>query len=111
MQLPWGGGIGGEGMSQFFSLSVKPGQSASCQRGLGLSLWGVGGRRAILMGAWSEPVQGRHHASQELNAENLCGLAKARSMVLGLWVPEKGNRVFIPGVLRRVKPRSAAWSK
>jgi len=80
-------------MSQFCSLSVRPGQSPSCQRGLGLSLWGVGGRRAIIMGAWSEPVEGRDDASQERNAENICGLTKARSMVPGLWVPEKGNRV------------------
>jgi len=36
-----GEGVGG--MSQFFSLSVRSGESASCQRGLGLSLWGVGG--------------------------------------------------------------------
>jgi len=78
-------------MSQFFSLSVRPGQSASCQRGLGLWLWGVGGRRVIIMGAWSEPVEGRDDTSQERNAGDICGLAKARSMVPGLWVPEKGN--------------------
>ena len=83
---------GGGGMRRFFSLSHRLGQSATCQRGLGLLLWGVGGRRAIAMGAWSEPVEGRDDASQERNAENICGLAKARSMVLGLWVPEKGNR-------------------
>jgi len=29
---------GGSGMGQFFSLSVRPSQSASCQRGLGLML-------------------------------------------------------------------------
>jgi len=40
----------------------------------------------------------------------MCGLVKAGSMVLGLWVPEKGNRVSTPGVLRRVKPRSEARS-
>jgi len=45
------------------------------------------------MGAWSEPVHGRDNTSQAGNAENICGLAKARSMVPGLWVPEKGNRV------------------
>jgi len=45
------------------------------------------------MGAWSEPVEGRADASQERNAKNICGLAKARSMVPGLWVPEKGNQV------------------
>jgi len=47
-----GEGLSGEGgTSQFLSLSVMPGQSACCQRGLGLSLWGVGGRRVIMMGA------------------------------------------------------------
>jgi len=45
------GGEGGGGMSQFSSLFVTPGQSASCQRGLGLLLWGVGGRRVIRMAA------------------------------------------------------------
>jgi len=71
-------------MSQFFSLSVRFGQSASCQRGLGLSLWEVEGGRVIAMGAWSDPVEGRDDASQERNAENMCGLANARSMALGL---------------------------
>jgi len=89
-----GEGVSGRGgMSQFFSLSVRSGQSASCQSGLGLSLWGVGGRRVIIMGAWSEPVEGRDDASQERNEENIYGLAKARSMVAGLWAREKGNRV------------------
>jgi len=63
------------------------------------------------MGAWSEPVEGRDDASQERNAASICGLAKAWWMVPGLWGPEKGNRVLIPGVLRRVKPRSEAQSK
>jgi len=80
-------------MSEFFSLSVRPGHSAPYQRGLGLSLWVVGGRRAIMMGASSEPVEGRDDASKERNAKNICGLFKARSMVPGPWVPEKGNRV------------------
>jgi len=83
----------GGGMSQFFSLSVRPSQLASWQHGLGYMLWGVGGRRVIAMGAWSEPVEGRDDASQERSAENICGLAKASSMVPGLWVAEKGNRV------------------
>ena len=60
---------------------------------------------------WSEPVEGRNDASLERNAETICGLAKARSLVPGLSVPEKGNRVKIPRVLRRVKPRSQARSK
>jgi len=39
------------------------------------------------------------------------GLANARSISLGLWVPVKGNRLSTPWVLRRVKPRSLARSK
>jgi len=64
---------GGGGISQSLSLSVRPGQSASCQRGVGLSLWGLGGRRVIKMGASSDPVEGRDDASQERNAGNICG--------------------------------------
>ena len=55
----------GEEIRQFLSMSVSPGQSASCQRGPGLSLGGEGGRKAITMGAWSDPVQGRDNVSQE----------------------------------------------
>jgi len=65
----------------------------------------------IKMEVWSEPVEGRDDASQERKAGNICGLAQARSMLLGLWVPQKGNREEIPGTLRREKPKSAARSK
>jgi len=65
----------------------------------------------IKIGAWSDPVEGRDDASQEQNAGNLCGLAKGRSMVLGLWAPEKGNRVYTPGVLMMVKLMSETRSK
>jgi len=47
----------------------------------------------IRIGAWSDPVEGRDDASQERKAGNMCELAEARSMVLGLGVPEKGKRV------------------
>ena len=63
------------------------------------------------MGAWSDPVEESTDASQERKAGNMRGLANARSMALGLWVPVKGNRVLIPGVLRRVKPKSVARPK
>jgi len=63
------------------------------------------------IGVWSDPVEGREDVSQERKAGKKCGLVKARSMALGLWVPVKGNRVYMPGVLRRVKPKSAARSK
>jgi len=45
------------------------------------------------MGAWSDPVEGSNDASQERKAGNMGGLAKARSIALGLWVPVKANRV------------------
>jgi len=45
------------------------------------------------MGAWSDPMEGIDDASQERKAGNMRGLANARSMTLGLWVPVKGNRV------------------
>jgi len=78
------GESGGGGICQFLSLSVSPGQSASCQRGLGLSLRGEGGRREIRMGAWSDPVEGSTDASQERKAGNIRVLANARSIALGL---------------------------
>ena len=103
---------GGGGTSQSLRLSVlRLGQLASCHCGLGLSQWGEGGQSETKMRAWSDPVEGRHDASHERNAGGLCGLAKASSMADGRWVPVNGNRWLIPGVLRRVKPKSEARSK
>jgi len=45
------------------------------------------------MGAWSDPVEGSEEASQRRKAGKRWWLAKARSIVLGLWVPVKGKRV------------------
>jgi len=47
----------------------------------------------IKLGVWSDPVEGRDDASHEQKAGKIGGLAKARSTVLGLWVPVKGNRM------------------
>ena len=43
VRLDRGRGYGRGGTSQFLSLFLRLGQSASCQRGLCLSLWWVGG--------------------------------------------------------------------
>jgi len=83
----------GEGTCQSLTLSVRLGQSTTCQRGLGLSLWGEGGWREIKIGAWSDPVEGREDESHEQKADKTSGLANARSMVLRLSVPVNGNRV------------------
>jgi len=84
---------GGGGTRQLSSLCVRNGQSACCPRVLGLSLWGEGGCMDIRMRAWSEPVEGGDDPSQVRKAGKICGLAKSRSIVLGLWVPVKGKRV------------------
>ena len=81
----------GGGTSQSSRLLERFGPSASCQSGLVLWLWGVGGRRVSKMGAWSDPVEGRVDGSLEPNAGNICGLAKAMSIALGLWRPCKGK--------------------
>jgi len=54
------------------------------------------------------PVEGREHPSHKWKAEKIYRLAKGKSMALALCVPGKENRVYRPGVLRRVKPKSAA---
>jgi len=41
------------------------------------------------MGTWSEPVEGREEVAHWRNAGNIWELAKARSIVLRLWEPEK----------------------
>ena len=49
---------GGGGISQFLGLSVSPGQSASCQQGLGLSLWGEKGAYGDQDGGVVGPCRG-----------------------------------------------------
>ena len=45
------------------------------------------------MGTWSEPVEGREEVSQASKAGDIKGLEKAKSITLGLWDPERGQRV------------------
>ena len=45
------------------------------------------------MGTWSAPAEGRVEVSQDTKAGRMRGLAKARSMVLGQKVGERGNLV------------------
>ena len=49
--------------------------------------------RWMRIGTWSDLVEGRTVASQDRKAGRMRGLAKARSMALGLKVPERGNLV------------------
>jgi len=65
------GAVGGGGTRQFLSLSVRLGQSASGQRGLGLSLWRQGGRRESWIGVSSDPVKGRADGSHDQKVEKI----------------------------------------
>jgi len=47
----------------------------------------------VKMGESLDPIEGRDEACQEAKARNLSALVKARSIVLGLCIPVKGNRV------------------
>jgi len=89
-----GEGVSGRGgICHLLSLLVRFDQSASCQGGLGLSLWGDGGCREINMGVWSDPGEGRVDVSRERKEGKICGLAKVVSIALGLWVFVRGNQV------------------
>jgi len=57
----------------------------------------------IVIGMWSEPVEGRE-ASQLLTRGRRWGFPKARSMTEGRALPTRGNLVYSPGGLRRAKP-------
>jgi len=60
-----GGGFRRGGTGQLLSEVDRFGQSASCQHGQGLSLWGDGGRKATNMRPWLDPVGERVNASHE----------------------------------------------
>ena len=70
-----------------------------------------GAARLIVIGTWSEPVEGRE-ISQDLNiGRRRRVFAKARSMTELRALPTKGNLVYSAGGLRGAKPASAAFSK
>ena len=82
-----------------------------------LSQLGVGGggrskdaESSMVMETWSDPVDGRE-VSQLWKKGAAAGLAKEMSRTPGRMEESKGNRVKIPGTLRREKPRSVALSK
>jgi len=78
---------GGGETSDSLSLLAWLGQSASCQRGLSLLLWGGGRGREISTEAWLELEEGRVVASHERKVGKIYELVKNMSMALGLWVP------------------------
>ena len=85
-------------------------QSMSAHRWRAGFLFREGVARVIVIGMWSDPVEGRE-ASQLFTRGRWRGFAKARSMTDGRALPTRGNLVYSPGGLRRTKPDSAAFSK
>jgi len=107
------GGVGHDGAAG----TLKPlrigsslSQSVSAQRRRGGFWFREGAARVIVIGMWSEPVEGRE-ASQLLIRGRKGGFAKARSMTEGRAFPTKRNLVYSPGQLRRANPASPAFSK
>ena len=87
------GDNGAGGMWRALMGPSKASQSALSHMGRGGPRSLVGAARRTSMGTWSDPVEGREMASQDRNAGRIWGLAKERSMALGLKVPESGNLV------------------
>ena len=104
------GPTGAGGTRKFLIRGESVSHSVSDHLGrLGLGIR-VGWARLIVIGTWSEPVEGRE-TSHHLNNGRRRGFAKARSMTEGRALPTQGNLVYSPGGLRRPKPASAGFSK
>ena len=101
---------GAAGTLKPLMIGSKVSQSVSAHRGRGGFWFTEGAARVIVIGMWSEPVEGRE-ASQLLTRGRRGGFAKARSITEGRALPTRGNLVYSPGGLRRAKPDSAAFSK
>ena len=93
--------MGRGGMELVSSRGSREGHSVLHQLGLG---WGeavIGWERRIVMRMWSEPVEGRgesHDLKKGAREED----AKARSKTKGLSIPDRGKRVYTPGVLSKL---------
>jgi len=107
------GGVGHGGAAgtvKPLTIGSRVARSESAQRGRGGFWLREGAARVIVIGMWSEPVEGRE-ASQLLIRRRREGFAKARSMTEGRALPTKGNLVYSPAGLWSAKPDSAAFSK
>ena len=95
------GDSGAGGIRRALTGPSKCTQSALSHMGRGGARSSVGAARWMRIGPWSDPVEGRVVESQDRKAGRMSGLAKARSMTLGLKEPKRGNLMYTPGVLRR----------
>src|SRR5207302_3449412 len=102
--------MGGLGIWMDASCDLRAFQSVLSQLGVGGGGRSKGAESSMVIGTWSDPVDGRE-VSQLWKKGAAAELAKEMSRTLG-WVEElNGNRVKILGTLRREKLRSAALSK
>ena len=95
----WEDGRGG--IELFSSRGSREGQSVLHQLGLDRGGAVIGWERRIVMGMWSDPVDGRgdsHDLKKGAREED----AKARGKTEGLSNPDKGKRVYTPGVLSKL---------
>lgn len=84
---------GGAGCVQKLSRQeCRASQSVKSQQGALGSRLSSGDYRVIIMGTWSEPVEGRVEASHGEKAGDICGLEKAKSITPGLWDSRRGKR-------------------
>src|SRR5205807_8112158 len=102
--------MGGLGIRMDASCGLRAFQSVLSQLGVGGGGRSKGAESSMIMGTWSDPVDGRE-VSQLWRKEAAAGLAKEMSRTPGRLEESNGNRVNIPRILRREKPRSAALSK
>jgi len=84
---------GAAGTLKSLMIGSKASQSVSAQRSRGGFWFSEGVARVIVIGMWSEPVEGRE-ASQLLTRGRRGGFAKARSMTEGRAFPTRGNLVY-----------------
>src|SRR5437660_3317607 len=101
--------MGGLAIWMGASFDLRVFQSVLSQSGVGGGGRRKGGESSMVMGTWSDPVDGRE-VSQLWKKGAAAGLAKEMSRTPGRVEESKGNRVKIPGTLRRDKLRSAALS-
>ena len=85
-------------------------QSVAADRGRGGFWFREAVVRVIVIGMWSDPVEGRE-ASQLFTRGRRGGFENARSITEGRAFPTRGNLVYSLGGLRRAKPDSAAFLK
>jgi len=104
------GHSGGGGTMKFLMMGESSFQSVwSHLRGEGAGSED-GEASSIVMGTWSEPVEGRE-VSHPFTKGRSRGLAKVRSITEGRALPERGNLVYMPGKFSKAKLPSTANSK